>query len=260
MSIAEDILELTPGTDFVEDDETKQYWIKEGAVLFRHYPCKGADPASFRFYRGAFGKDDKRVYATCTRQRGGNGATFRALNFAYYTDGNFLWTMGGQIKGADVDSFMVCDDGSIKHYEEMPYRYAYGFARDKAHVYYFNWQGKTKTVRKAVSSSFVSLNDGYFGRDENRIFWGAFELPKANLATWIRMDDRYFFSRDNSQVFHANQPLRNVDYDTFTIEITSSGMPLAKDKSRYFYGGSEITAAEFEKFATPQEKRKRHRK
>src|SRR4026207_1919260 len=90
--------EFPPGYAFRENDRATQYWIRDGQLRFRHYPMKGADIASFRFYLGAFAKDRKHCYCTSSRLAGGNGPTFRALNFTYATDGQFVWTVGGPVK------------------------------------------------------------------------------------------------------------------------------------------------------------------
>ena len=142
----DDTLEFTLGNVFRENDPTTQYWLRDGKVLFRHYPVKGADIASFRFYLGAFAKDRKHCYCTSSKLTGGNGATFRALNYTYATDGKFVWALGGRIKEADAESFVVCDDGSYDLGGGT--RVPYGFGKDKDRVFYYDYDGKPNWADK----------------------------------------------------------------------------------------------------------------
>lgn len=49
----------------------------------------------------------------------------------------------------------------------------YGYSKDKHAVYYYNFGGKANIVKRAISTSVVSLNDGYFGYDENAVCCGS---------------------------------------------------------------------------------------
>src|SRR6185436_9690370 len=113
----------------------------------------------------------------------------------YATDGQFVWTMGGRIKEADAQSFVVCDDGvhDLGHGTRVPH----GFGKDKDRVFYYDFDGKPNWVRKATPKSFVSLNDGYFGKDEQFVFCGAVTLPKANVEHWSKIAGHY--SRDDTR-------------------------------------------------------------
>src|SRR5262245_55205360 len=101
MPIPNDARELTPGYVFREGDPSTLYWIRDGQVIYRRYPVKGAHADSFRWYAGSFGKDRRNCFCTFHKLAGGNGATFRALNYTYATDGKCVWTMGGKIQDAD---------------------------------------------------------------------------------------------------------------------------------------------------------------
>ncbi len=223
MAILDDTREYAPGHVFRKDDETTLYWIRDrdGKVLYRYYPIRGVDIESFRFFLGSFAKDRKNCYCASSKLAGGNGATFRALNFTYATDGQFVWTIGGKIKEADAESFVVCDDGV--HYlgvgSRVPSRVPYGFGKDKARVYYYDFNGKPNWVRKADPASFVSLNDAHFGRDDNFVFCGAATIPKAKVQHWRKIGG--YYSKDDVRVFYFNREIKDADYESFEVVPSS---------------------------------------
>lgn len=243
MPLPDDTREYTPGHRFREDDKTTQYWIRGKQILYRHYPLSNAHIPSFRFYLGSFAKDHKNCYCAGSRFKGGNGQTFRALNFCYATDGCFVWTMGGKINDADAESFVVCDDGV--HFLTGGVRVPHGFGKDKNRVYYYDYVGKTKWVRKASPETFHSLNDGYFARDDNFVFCGDAVLRDARVEHWLKIGG--YFSRDDRRVFYFDREIATADYDTF--EVVPSGrdhVQLAKDKNNFYRNADVIDAAKFD--------------
>lgn len=233
MPLPDHIQEFAPARAFREDDPTTNYWIRNGRILFRGYEIKGADVETFWFYLGNFAKDHKHCYCTSTRLVGGSGATFRALNYAYATDGTWVWTMGGKIADADAASFDVCDDGVCRL--ESGSMIPSGFAKDKDRIYHENFHGKAMWVRKASPASFVSLNDGIYGKDERFVFYGAVTLPKANVAQWCLLGNNY--SRDNARVYYCNDPIPEADAGTFELIDNARNYALAKDRYRYYKNG-----------------------
>lgn len=241
MAIDDHIREFPPARAFREDDPTTLYWIRGDTILYRHYPVKGAHIDSFSFYLGSFAKDRKHCYCTSTRLAGGNGATFRALNFAYATDGISVWTMGGKIKDADPESFVVCDDGV--HYLGSGSPAPYGFGKDKNRVFYYDFDGKPNWVRKAASASFVSLNDGHYGKDDSFVFCGVATLPKAKVDYWRKIGG--YYSKDDARVYYFSRLIRDADYDTFEVVDTSGFLQMAKDKNRFYETDRVVSEAEF---------------
>lgn len=238
----EDLEELTPSRLFLRD-ETTLYNVRDEKILYRDaYPMSGADIETFRFYRGSFAKDRKNCYCANGRLAGGDGRMFRALNFAYATDGRFVWTMGGKAKDADPETFEVCDDGSFEL--AIGGRVPHGFAKDAARVYYYDFDGKPVVVRKATSASFESLNDGHFARDENIIFCGAAALPKADPETWGRIGG--FYSRDRKGVFYFNRPIKGADVDSFE-HVPARFMQFARDSKRFYRNDDVLDADEWER-------------
>jgi len=242
MALADDIEELTPLHAYRPGDERTFYWICDGKVLYHRSPVRGAHVSSFRFYLSDFAKDEKNCYHMGSRLSGGNGATFRALNYCYATDGQFVWTLGGKVKDADAQSFVVCDDGV--QYLTSGARVPYGFAKDKDRVYYADSSGKPKWVRKADPESFISLNDSYFGKDKKFVFCGSTTFPKANVLAWHKIGGHY--SKDDRRVYYFNRPIAVADYDTF--EFVDSGrdyVQLAKDKDKYYWNDNIVSADKF---------------
>ena len=241
MAIPDHIREFPPARAFREDDRTTLYWIRGETILYRFYPLKGADIDSFSFYLGSFAKDRKHCYCTSTRLAGGNGATFRALNYTYATDGISVWTMGGKIKEADAESFVVCDDGvhNVGSGSPVPY----GFGKDKNRVYYYDFDGKPNWVRKASPASFVSLNDGHYGKDDSFVFCGAATLPKAEVEHWRKIGG--YYSKDAARVYYFNRLIRDADYDTFEVVDTGGFLQMAKDKNRFYDTDRVVSEADF---------------
>ncbi len=242
MLIADHLRELPPARAFRESDPTTMYWIRGKEILYCYYPLKGADVKSFTFYLGSFGKDCKHCYCASSRLAGGNGATFRTLNFTYATDGTYVWTMGGRVKDADAESFEVCDDGVYYVVKDSPV--PHGFGKDKNRVYYYDFDGKPNLVRKASPASFVSLNDGYYGKDECLVFCGAVTLPKAKVQHWRKIGG--FYSKDDARVYYFNRLIADADHETFEVVNTDGAIQLARDKYCFFEADRVVDESRFQ--------------
>lgn len=243
MPLPDDIREFKPGHVFRRGDESCQYWIMDGNIRYLDYPLRGAHVPTFRFYLGSFAKDHKHCYCMNSRLRGGVGTTFKALNFCYVSDGQTVWTLGGKVKDADAESFVVCDDGVS--YLSSGSRVPHGFGKDRGRVYYYDFDGKPNWVRKATPDSFVSFNDGHFAKDDDFVFCGAATIPKARVAHWEKMGG--YYSRDDRRVFYFNREIRIADYDTFEpVPTGRDHVQLAKDKSHFYWNDGIVNAAQFE--------------
>jgi hypothetical protein len=222
-------------------NELTLYWNRDGQVLYRGHPIRGADPSSFHFYLGSFAKDRRNCYCTSSRLVGADPTSFHAMNYAFAKDQSNVWTLGGKVRDADAASFMVCDDG---FYFPTPHcRAPHGFAKDNARVFYEDTHGKAKWVRKADPKTFISLNDGHFAKDENHIFFGATALPKAIVERWRKIGGLY--SSDGVHVYYCERLLRDADIETFKVISAPHDTQLAKDKNRYYWNDSVIDAAKF---------------
>ena len=239
-----DTVELTPihFYRFLKHDEETQYDIKDGVLRWRRKPVKGAQIESFRFYRNGFAKDRNHCYHLGRRLAGGNGSTFRSLNFCYVTDGVFVWTVGGKVKDADASTFAVCDDG----FQDVGggVRSAKGYAKDRNRVYYFSGYGKPNWIRKASPDSFVSLNLGYYGKDANHVFYERFTIARADVASWRMIGSDY--SCDRKRVYYSGREIAGADSDSFEVVPTRWGYTrLVRDRNRYYALHTPIQADRF---------------
>ena len=244
MPLPDDIREFTPGTRYSRVRAEAKYWVRDGIVLYGDRRITGAHLATFRFYLGGFAKDHEHCYSGGRRLRGGNGATFRALNYCYATDGESVWTLAGKVKDADAGSFEVCDDGYLRlTINEL--RVPYGFGKDKDRVYNYDFDGTPVWVRRADAGTFVSLNDGHFGKDGGSVFFGAAALPNAKVAPWEKLGG--FYSRDDQRVYYTNRRIRDADHDTFEhVPANADYLQLAKDRNHFYWNDRIVEAEEFE--------------
>lgn len=244
---------------FVEYEEDARYWTDGSKVYFRHYEIKNADIESFEWFRGSWAKDKKHCYSASTRIPYADPATFDVLNYTFAKDKSNVWTMGGCIKEVDCDSFEVCDSGMYslgKQVERLSETQViwyelfvpYGYGKDKNNVYYYNYEGKPKVVKKAIPTSFCSLGDGDFGRDEKSVLCGYSVIPKANPATWEKMQDNYYYSKDGNRIYYLNRLISNADMETFEIVVIPYLMDkpaqYAKDKNVGYFNDTPISHEE----------------
>src|SRR5207244_1796457 len=96
---------------------------------------------------------------------------------------------------------------------------------------------KPNWVRKASPSTFISLNDGFYGKDENFVFFGTACLPKAMVEHWTKIGG--FYSKDDKRVFYMNFEIKGADYDSFEVVYTVHTQ-LAKDKDRCYWGDEVV--------------------
>jgi hypothetical protein len=112
---------------------------------------------------------------------------------------------------------------------------AFGYAKDKDRVYYYGLGARTGCVRKADPASFVSLGDGYFGKDGRYVFCAFGALPKADPQSWTKIAGLY--SQDSGRIYYMNENLRQADGASFAVVNAEFG--LAKDKQRFYRTGKE---------------------
>jgi len=248
--------------DYNADNETALYWTDGKVVYFCGEKIKNADIDSFEQFPGCWAKDKNFCYSGSTKLKDADCLTFEVLNYTYAKDKSNVWTLVGRIPEAEAKTFEVCDDGrkslGIKFVllennkrEILESFVPYGFGKDAVNVFYYDFQGKTKIVKRAISSSFQSLNDGYFGYDEKSVFCGKNTLPKANPKTWKKLEDKYFYSKDQNRVYYFNRLIKDADAESFEVVIVSSVFETptqyAKDKNFFYFNDSIVSKEEFEK-------------
>lgn len=232
--------EIEPGSVFNPVELGSNYWNNSGRIYFRHYPVKGADAESFRFYPGAFAKDKKHCYCCDRRLKGANPLTFRALNYTYFKDDKSVWSLGGKVKDADSETFTVCDEGYLMLTSSL---IPHSFGKDKKKVFYYDFDGITNWVRQANPETFVSLGDGYFGKDDDFVFFGRAVIPKAKVQSWRKIGG--FYSKDDSRIFYMNRLIKIADFDSFEFTETQI-VQLAKDRNHYYWNENVISKDKYD--------------
>lgn len=223
-------------------DALRPYWLDGAIVRYQMFEVSGADPDTFRFWAGSFACDARHVWCASKRLRGADPESFTMLNFAWARDRDHVWTLGGALATAEASSFEVCDDGVYLLPTGTPA--PYGYARDHANVYYYDFNGRPVVVRKADTASFASLNDGHFARDSEHVFCHGSVLPAARLDGWSRLGG--FYSTDGQRVYYYNRRIRDADAATFTVEPLRR-VQLARDRSHFWRNDNEIDEAGFER-------------
>ena len=89
-----------------------------------------------------------------------------------------------------------------------------GYAKDSRQVYFHNGDGKVKIIKGAEVSSFLSLGDTYFARDEKRIYAYGKQLPKAELTSWELLG--HWYSRDARRVYYLNREIKVFFWGTMS--------------------------------------------
>ena len=181
------------------------------------------DVEHFVWFNRLFAKDSKHCFLQHKKLRNVDHASFTALNNCYARDCKSVWTTGGRFEPEDISSFVVCDDG-VKLIEQIRtmsdgtqrpirVRIPYGYAKDSKAVYYENFAGKIKILKRADPATFVSNNDGYFAWDAKSIFWGGYLLPKADLQSWRIVNAQKSLSRDDKHFYILNKLVTEEEWN-----------------------------------------------
>lgn len=135
----------------------------------------------------------------------------------------------------DLAAFQVLDNGQNDSGAPQ------GYAKDSRQVYFHNGDGRVKIIKGAEVSSFRSLGDTYFARDEKRIYAYGKQLPKAELTSWELLG--HWYSRDAKRVYYLNREIKGADRDSFTVCTPMDAAPLADHLARdkdHFYQNDEM--------------------
>lgn len=198
------------------------YWTDGKMVYWRYSPVSN-DVEHFVWFNNHFAKDSKHCFLQRKKLRNVDHASFTALNNCYARDCKSVWTTGGRFEPEDISSFVVCDDGvnlvemvrTMSDGTQRPIRVRipYGYAKDSKAVYYENFAGKIKILKKADPTTFVSNNDGYFAWDAKSIFWGGYLLPKADLQSWRIVNTEMDLSRDDKHFYILNKLVTEEEWN-----------------------------------------------
>ncbi len=98
-----------------------------------------------------------------------------------------------------------------------------------------------KIIKGAEVSSFRSLGDTYFARDEKLIYAYCKQLPKADLPSGELLS--HWYSREDKRVYYLNRQINGAYRDSFTVCTPLDAPPLADHLARdkeYFYQNDEM--------------------
>lgn len=209
---------------FYDEDaqEITAYWT-DGKMVYWDFGRVSMDVEHFVWFNSTFAKDSKHCFLQGHKLRNVDHASFTALNNCYARDCKSVWTTGGRFEPEDISSFVVCDDG-VKLIEQIRtmsdgtqrpirVRIPYGYAKDSKAVYYENFAGKIKILKRADPATFVSNNDGYFAWDAKSIFWGGYLLPKADLQSWRIVNTEMDLSRDDKHFYILNKLVTEEEWN-----------------------------------------------
>ena len=241
-----------PFNDFDETNPETQFWTDGTKVYNGVNSLRGANPKTF-LYDGIFGKDDKKCFCGESWIKDADNQTFKVLNYTYAIDKNYVHTITGKVKDADIESFKILDDGKfLLWYNRMgiaEYTF-YGYAKDKRNIYYHNYEGKPKIIKNADLESFSSFNDGYFAKDKNNIYGNGKIIKKADIGNWKKISELpdSLYSKDKKRIFYAFWEI-DTDYESFKPEIPKnakySNHQIARDKNHFYENGEIITKERF---------------
>ena len=232
--IHEELLQPIIGTEPVDNE----FFLQDGAVyfsgLYENGLLKGVAPKDFCCWR-YWGKSSTACFLGGIRLRGADPASFRVLNYAYAMDKTAVYTTSGRIPGVELAAFQVLDNGQNDSGAPQ------GYAKDSRQVYFHNGDGKVKIIKGAEVSSFRSLGDTYFARDEKRIYAYGKQLSKADLTSWELLS--HWYSRDTKRVYYLNRVIKGADRASFTVCTPLNAPPLADHLARdkdHFYQNDEM--------------------
>lgn len=227
-------------------ESKKGYWIDGNVVKYGDVIIDKLDAVSLQFcLTYDFIMDDKCVFHCGITKA--DRTTFHSLSGTFAKDKNNVWYLKGIVKEVDAKSFVACDDGFLIQppYGVFPTLFIpMGFGKDKDSVFYYGFEGKASKVKNADSMTFVSMNDGCFGKDANNVYYKKFKLPKVNVDSWRKLNKLY--STDGERIYYMNHIAKGADVNSFRItnDDINSDMPETEaydDFNHYHCGEVEST-------------------
>lgn len=208
-------------------DPNQRYWTDGKQILYIETPIKDIDLTTFELYNGWFAKDKSHCYLEGSVFKKANVETFEVLNWAFAKDKSNVYTNRGILKDADSDTFVAIGDG----YNEELYIRPCGFGKDKNHIFYYVYGGRTMILNDADLDTFTALTND-FGKDKNYVWWNGKKLKNANPKTWRLLENGN--SIDDKNAFSGNEIIKGVDVETFTCFTDEKGFGYTKDKNHIY--------------------------
>ncbi|KAF2509103.1 DKNYY domain-containing protein [Flavobacterium foetidum] len=233
-----------PGTK--EKDEL--YYSLDGkTVLFNSYPVKGADFETFVHCMG-FAKDKNKCYRANSAYKGSAPETFEVLNYHFAKDKNHIYSIGGIVKNVDYDTFEVLDSGFQISSDGLRDS-KLSFSSDKSGIWWMEYYSYKPVLIKGTHKNTFQRIDECFSKDDKYVYFGGTRLPKANPATWKRLHESSYYSKDENRFYFTNNLIKEADIDIFELLPVSciTGMlRFAKDKNWGYMLGRVMSHEELE--------------
>lgn len=184
---------------------------RDAAGYSQTHPMKDADPSSFSVIQEPFGKDKARVFYQGQVLEGVVPESFKILQDNYYsTDGKLVFA-GRHLLTDDAANFAILDKS---------------YSKDSEKVFYLG-----KLAEGAQAQSFQIFDSpGSYAKDDNLAFREGQLIREADGSTFEPVN--YYYSKDKTQVFYTQEPLKGADPTTFTAEPKRQ---LGRDASHVWY-------------------------
>jgi hypothetical protein len=136
------------------------------------------------------------------------------INIDLAKDKNHVFIGAEVIKGADSQTFE-----QINEY----------YWKDKGSVYLLEFDADECKIEFADVGSFKKLDNNYWAKDKNNIYYGLKKLDIKNVESFIAIDENW--GKDDKTYYWQNFELNNFDYSTANI----ISLHYIKDKNNVFY-------------------------
>lgn len=209
--------------------------VHSDRVLWRHYPVRGADAATFVALSETWARDVKNVYCQKSVLRGADVSTFEVLNPLWARDRFSAYYTYGRIADADALTFKALDSGIIP-LDDRHDHLCGGYASDGKSVYFYMMTiGKPSKLPRADPASFHVVNPR-FARDCQAAYYERFRIPGADPTSLSVLGGIY--CTDGQQVFYGNTPVPGAHAASFVVSTTDPRC--AQDRSANYLRGEPV--------------------
>lgn len=208
-------------SNFAKDNK----WVYYGDGGIRNTKINNADPKTFEYLGGGYGKDKSRYFCCQTECEvmKGVGKNFEVLENGIYAKDNF-------------NAYRLCE--KLDRVEALSFRpIGVNYYLDKNAVYFVD-----QVVSKADKESFRVLNDIY-ATDKSGIYYGSIKIPEADPKTFEILSD--YYSKDKTFVYFQDKLLETgVEANSFEALTNSFG----RDKNFVYYFGKKMKGIDRDSF------------
>lgn len=237
------------------------YWT-DGARVFRdlhNLSLKGADPATFEYFLGLFGRDATSCFICRDRAAGADPETFTVLNHCFAVDKGKIFAAGDKAKG-HVQALSA--PGEVRALGSGKWHYGIdakhktanwnpgGYIVDGGNIYHFLLGFGMRPLQNVDADSFEACANAVNACDKNRVYFRNRWLRKADRASWkMCLDSPHCaYSKDDRSIFWNEDIVDVADPKSFTVLSPAAygGGYLASDGLFGYRGGFRCSLQELE--------------